>query len=458
MIKFFKGIFERSRITRNTTPKIIAILVAIVFYIFVMGEVNPEVEKKLNNLQVELLNKEELDNLGLVFIDQNEFTVDVRVLGKKTELPQISLDDIKVSADLSGAKQGENSIVLDVSKPVNVEIKDVTPQQIIVRLDKIVQSQKPVEIVYKGSPAKGYEIGEHGITPDEILIEGPQTKVESVAKVVAEVDVAGAKENIRKNVPPRAVDSQGNDIVGVEVKAESVNVHLSVLKLKNVAITHDIKGEVKDGYKITKIEIEPANVTLKAKEGIVNGITEVSTKSINVDGLDSTLETEINLNLPSYIETPSLQGLPKIRIEVEKIETKEFTFKANQISVTNLKNTLTTNIGKLDKDIKVKISDVGSVLDEVRRSDLELKLDLGGLDEGTHTMLLDLNKSGRYENIEIEPKEIEIQIYNKDEVEEVDAIGDGDSIPEETNEIPNDDTNEETNEEEIDEPKETSDR
>ncbi len=46
MIKFLKGIFERSKITRNTAPKIIAILVSIVFYIFVMGEVNPEVEKK----------------------------------------------------------------------------------------------------------------------------------------------------------------------------------------------------------------------------------------------------------------------------------------------------------------------------------------------------------------------------------------------------------------------------
>jgi len=347
---------------------------------------------------------------------------------------------------------------LDVSKPVNVEIKDVTPQQIIVRLDKIVQSQKPVEIIYKGKPAKGYEIGEQGITPDEILIEGPQSKVESVAKVVAEVDVAGAKENIRKSVPARAVDSQGNDIVGVKVKTKDVNVHLSVLKLKNVAIKPMTKGEIKDGYKITKIEIEPANITLKAKEGIVNNIEEVLTKTINVDGLDATLVAEVNLDLPKYIETPSLQGLPKIRVEVEKIETKEFTFKANQISVTNLKNTLTTNVGKLDNNIKVKISDVGSILDEVRRSDLELIIDVGGLDEGIHIILLNLNKSGRYENIEIAPEEIEIQIYNKDEVDTVEA---SDEITDETNEVPNDETNEETDNEtneETNDPTETNDR
>lgn len=444
MIKFLKGLFERSKMTRNTAPKIIAILVSIVFYIFVMGEVNPQVEKKLNNLQVELLNKEELENQGLVFIDQNEFTVDVKIAGKKTELPKISIDDIKISADLSGAKQGENFRKLQVSNPVNVEIKDITPQQIIVRLDKIVQSQKPVEIVYKGNTAKGYEIGEHGVTPDEILIEGPESKVESVAKVIAEVDVEGSNENIRKNVPVRAVDSQGKDIVGVQVKTENVNVHLSMLKLKNVGIKPVIEGEVKKGYKITKTESNPANTTLRAKEGIIENIDEIPTKTINVDGLDSTLVTEANLDLPKYIETPYLQNLPEISVIVEKIETKEFTFKANQISVNNLKNTLTTNVGKLDKDIKIKISDVRSVLEEVKRSDLELIVDVAGLDSGTHTMLLNLNKSGRYENIEIAPGEIEIEIYKKDEAEATETIGE--SI-EETDEETNDDTDRENNEE-----------
>lgn len=433
MSKFFKGLFERSKITRNTTPKIASILFSIVFYIFVMGEVNPEVEKSLNNLKVELLNMEELENSGLVFKDQSEFTVDVKIAGKKSDLTKVSLDDIKISADLSGAKQGDNIKVLDVRNPVNIEIKEMTPQQINVRLDKIVQTQKPVEIVYNGEPAKGYQVGSYEITPNEILIEGPASKIESVVKVIAEIDVEGAKENIRKNVPIKAVDGQGKDIIGVDVKTENANVYLSLVKLKNVPITPIIDGTVKEGYKITNVEIDPANTTVRAKEGIVNGVTEILTKSINVDELSSTLETEVNLDIPKYIETPYLQGLPSVRIEVEKIETKEFTFKADEISVNNLDDKLTTNIGELDQEIKVKISDVRSVLEDVKRSDLELILDAGGLEEGIYTLVLQLNKSGRYENIEIAPQEIEIEVYNKSErqlIEEANAPID----EEETNE------------------------
>lgn len=430
MIKFFKGLFERSKMARNTTPKIASILFAIVFYIFVMGEVNPDVEKNLNNLKVELLNIEELENSGLEFKDQNEFIVNVKIAGKKNDIAKVSLDDIKVSADMSGAKQGENIRVINVTNPVNIEIKEMSQRQINVRLDKIIQSQKTVEIVYNGDLAKGYQVGSYEILPNEILVEGPSSKIESVVKVVAEIDVEGAKKNIRKSVPIKAVDGQGKDIIGIVVKTENVNVHLSLVKLKNIPIKPIITGNVKEGYKITGVEINPANTTVRAKEGVVNGFTEILTKSINVDDLDSTLVTEVNLDLPKYIETPYLQGLPEVRVEVEKIETKEFTFEANQISVSNLKNTLTTNIGELDQDIKVKISDVRSVLEEVKRSDLELIIDADGLEEGIYTLLLKLNKSGRYENIEITPEEIEIEVYNKSDrepIEEVDGPTDGET-------------------------------
>lgn len=419
MIKFLRGLFESSRLSRNTTPKLVSILFAIVLYIYVMGEVNPEIEKELNNIKVNILNKEEVENSGLVFIDQNEFTVNVKVSGKKNELYKISPDDIKVSADLSGAKQGENIKTLQVSKPVNIEIKEISPQQINVRLDKIVKTQKTVEIIENGTPKRGYETGPPQITPDEILIEGPETKVQSVAKVIGEINVEGINENIRRNVPVKAVDSQGKDVIGVEVETKNANVFLPVLKMKNVAIKPIITGKPKEGYKITKIEVKPKNVALRGKESIINNIKEVYTKPINVDDLDATLVASSNLVIDKNIETPYLQDLPQIRVEVEKIETKEFTFKANQISVNNLNDTLTTNIGKLEHDIKVKISEVRSILEEVKRSDLELIIDAGGLETGTHILDLKLNKDRIYENIEINPKDIEIEILEKKDEEDM---------------------------------------
>lgn len=432
MVKFLKGLFESSKLSRNTTPKLVSVIFAIVLYMFVMGEVNPEEERPLNNLKVELLNKEELENSGLVFIDQNEFTVNVKIAGKKNELPKISPDDIKVSADLSNAKEGENIIILKVSNPVNVEIKEMAPQQINVRLDKIVQGQKNVEVIPKGSPVRNYVVGKYRTTPDSVLIEGPKSRVNLVAKVVAEIDVEGIKDNIRKDVPIKAVDSQGEDVIGVDVKTNNVNVYLSMLKLKNVPIKPNIQGAVREGYKITKVEVTPENITLKGEENKIDGISEIFTKNISVEELDTALVTQVNLDLPEALEAPYLQDLPEIYVGVEKIETKEFTFKGSEISANNLKNTLTTNIGELNQDIKVKISDVRSVLEKVNRNDLELIIDAEGLDVGTYTFKLNLNKNGSYEDIEILPQEIEIQLLNKEDLEVT-----NETIDEDTNEVNN---------------------
>lgn len=424
MNKFLRGLFESSKLSRNTTPKLVSILFAIVLYIYVMGEVNPEDYISKENVKVNLLNVEELQSSGLVIIDQNDYTVDVRITGKRNELKKISLDDIKISADLRGFPKGVNSIPLDVSKPANIEV-EISPQQIKVRLDKIVQRQKPVEITEKGSPAKNYIIGAKKITPEEILVEGPESRVESVTKVVGEISVEGAKATIRNNIPVRAVDNEGKDVIGVEVKTKNVNVMLPMQKLKNVDIKHVISGKPKEGYKITNIDISPKTVTIKGKEDIIDNINEIFTKVINVDELDSTLVTEVNFVQDKNIEMPYLQALPEVRIEVEKIETKEFTFKANQVSINNLKDVLSTNIGELSDDIKVKISDVRSVLEEVKRSDLELIIDAEGLDEGIYILDLQLNKNLIYENIEITPHSIEIEIFDKkNETEAVNEIND----------------------------------
>ncbi len=180
--------------------------------------------------------------------------------------------------------------------------------------------------------------------------------------------------------------------------------YVPILRVKNVDIKPQIIGTVKEGYKITKIEVDPAVVTLKGKDKEIESYSEVLTEKINVEGLDTTLTARANLKLSKNIQTPYLDEIPKVIVTVEKIETKEFTFNTNEVSVNNLNYTLTTNIGKLDRDIKVKISDVRSVLEAVKKNDLELVINAAGLKEGTYTIPVTLNRG----------VEFQIEIYKKE--------------------------------------------
>ncbi len=421
MIKFLRGLFERSRFSRNTTPKIISILFAVVLWLYVMGEVNPETVKVLNNVQVQLLNEEELRNSGLIIIDQEDFTVNMRIAGRRNEILQLEKDDIKVSADLRGFQQGVNSIPLEVSQPVNLSIEEIQPQQIKVRLDKIVQRQKPVQITIDGTPTSGYEKGDLVVTPSEVLVEGPESRVNSVTKVVGEIDISDKTENVRTDVPVKAVDSDEKEAIGVEVKTKYVNAYLPILKVKNVEVIPQVIGEVKDGYKITNIDVQPKVIRLKGREDILESINNINTQTINIDEIDQTLVTDVNLILPAQVETPSLGKLPKITIEVEKIESKEFIFNATEISINNLDDEFTTNIGQLDQDINVKISDVRSTLADIKRNDLEPVIDAGKIEgEGTYNVEIKINKSIAFESIEIIPNKIDIEVSKKENYDDLD--------------------------------------
>ncbi len=185
-----------------------------------------------------------------------------------------------------------------------------------------------------------------------------------------------------------------------------------------MTITPDLAGEIKEGYKITSIDVTPKIVALRGKEEIVNQYNEVLTQTINLDELDQTLITKVNLVLPDDIETPKMTDLPEITINIEPIESKEFTFNASQISVNNLKDVLTTNIGELEDDIKVNISDVRSVLAGITRNDMELVIYATDLNEGSHTVDITVNTDIPIELIEILPNRIQIEVYKK-EVENI---------------------------------------
>lgn len=436
MADFLRGLFEKSKISRNTTPKIIAGLFAIVLWLYVMSEVNPETNITLNDLQVELLNVEEIKDSGLVVIGQEDFTVNARISGRRNEVYKVSRDDIRITADLRGFQQGVNSIPLEISQPVNVTSVEISPQQIKVNLDKVVKNQKTVEIEAKGDTELGYDVGDMVITPNEVLVEGPESKVNSVAKVIGEIDIEKAKKNIRANIPIKAVDKEGNVINGVNVKTTYVNVFAPIQKVRNVTIKPQIEGQVRDGYKITGIEVAPKLVLLKGKEEVVQSYSEVLTQPLNIDDLDHTIKSKVNLILPENIETPQLTDLPEITVNVEKIESKEFTFAPNQISVNNLRDTLTTNIEELDLSIKVKVNDVRSVLEDLKRSDLEVVIDAGELERGIHRVDINVNTDIPINDIEIIPAQIDIEIQDKNTENDVEE-----AINQNTDNTNNRDTN-----------------
>lgn len=412
MINYFKQLVGRINLGRNTTPKLVSLLFAIVLYIFVMGEINPEETRKYDNVHVQLLNLEELEREDLILIDQKDYAVEATVTGTRDDLSKISQEDLHITADLRGFKEGVSSIPLDIGEISNVKVK-VSPMQIKVRLDEIVQRKKSVEIRTNGAPSEHFIASIIEANPTEIIVEGSKMKVETIDKIVGEVSLTDLTDDINRDVALRAIDSEGNDVIGVELKTPKVNVNIIIDSIKNVDIEVPITGKVKSGYKLVSVETSPKSLSIKGKYDLIQGLKTVMTEPINIEGLSQTVTKKVNLNLPEGVAPAYITDPISIAIKVEKIETKEFNYKARQILINNLDDELNTDISSNDSDVKVIISDVRSVLDKVKWSDLQLTIDAKDLPDGNYDLAPKLLNAGSYIKVNIVPATINVNVKSK---------------------------------------------
>ncbi len=412
-----KGYKENSSFfSRNTGPKIVSIIFALVMWLYVMGEVNPEVIEEWKNVEVQLLNVQEMAQNGLVILGDDNFTVNVKVKGKRNELYKVNSSDIAVKADIRGFRKGVNSVPIEYTAPTSIDIEEINPKEIKVTLDEIITKQKPVIVKIVGKTTEGYEPSKPSVSPGEVIIEGPETIVNTVDSVIVNVNVGDKSEDIKNKLPLTAVNSQGKEVIGINIRESLVEVRLPIYKVKEVPILVKFEGEPKENYKITNFATTTSAILIKGPQSIVDKVNEIKTEPVNINGLEETVTQEIKLQLPSGIETPYLTEPPSIILTVEEIIKKEFEYSKDQIGLNGLNEKYIIDISSVPDSIKVEVVGVENVMKNFEKEDFQLYLNLKDLLEGKYSANLQYNLSIKADKITINPNKVDFVIKKDEEL------------------------------------------
>ncbi|WP_168198354.1 CdaR family protein [Crassaminicella thermophila] len=410
---------------RNTTAKMISIVFAIVMWLYVMGEVNPQSIIELTNVEVQLLNLQDLEQSGLIVVGQKDFTVNVKIGGRRNDIYKIRPQDIVARADLRGFHKGVNSVPVEISTPANASIVDLSPKQIKITLDEVVKRQKIVMVQPIGMSAEGFEPDKASISPSEVIVEGPESLVNTVTMVIADVNVADKEADVIQRIPVKAVNREGKEVNGVEVKNKYVDVKLPILRIKEVPIVISYEGKVKEGFKITSKILSQDKVIVKGRKEIIEGITEIKAKPVNINQLDKSIKKEIDLVLPDGISIPYLEKKPTVFISVEKIEDKTFTFSKEEVKIENLKKDYVADLSKFPEKINFHVYAIESMIDKIHKEDIKLFIDGKDLEEGLYVIDIQYDLSKKVEKVEMIPEEVDLIIESIKLNEEADIEGNG---------------------------------
>ena len=279
---------------KNLTAKIIALIMAINLWVFVMNEQNPPVETSMD-IPLEVRN---LSN-SVIAVDIPE-SVRVKVRGPRTLIIGLSPKDIKSYVDLKGLADGGNTAKVNTAIPANFELVEVSPEKINFRLDTIASRQLPVEAKIVGTPAAGVVVGKITYSVPAVTVKGPSELLNTVSKVLATVDVSGQTTDFTINAPLSLVDENGKKVEGLTVSPGNVSISLAVTPIvhkKVVDVKLNIVGILAKGLTLNQISTNPEKVEISGDDKVLGKTDFIFTEPVNLATIDKDTALEVKLQL-----------------------------------------------------------------------------------------------------------------------------------------------------------------
>jgi YbbR domain-containing protein len=140
----------------------------------------------------------------LVMTRKSTPEVNIRVLGPRAALRDISARDMEYAVNVEGAKPGKAVYLVDETllvMPQGARILSRSPATIELEFER--KSRKSVRVTadLEGEPAVGFVFTEVEIDPPRVWLEGARSKVLRLSEVMTEtIDVAGLSEPLEREL------------------------------------------------------------------------------------------------------------------------------------------------------------------------------------------------------------------------------------------------------------------
>lgn len=381
---------KKETLKHNFGSKILSLLFGIFIWVVIINSQNPLDTKKFT-IPVEIQNETALSNVGKTYEIEKGSNVEVKVTAPRNVLDKLESKDIKAYADLNKlsytyAVPIEAKIISNASNQCSINTNNATMQ---LKLDEMVELTLDLQLESYGNCRNGYYLTELSSNTKEIRIQGSESVLKTIDKVIAKVPINNEKEDFTLTRTIEIYDKNGAKLNNDDfvLSASEVIVNGTILPLKNIPIKINLTNENSDEYKLISIESDLKNLSVAGtREDLesFDGITiDLDMKN---EQISENLIKTLNLSdyLPERIYLADNNKRINISMKYEISVTKEFEISTNDIQIENLND----DFKCIFKNDIFKLNFKGNEddINQLNMKNLKFSIDLNKLNKGNYNL------------------------------------------------------------------------
>lgn len=184
-------------IFQNLSYKLLAVAIALLLWAFAQGtsenEIGFDIPIVFNGVPE-----------SLVIVDKSADEVNLRVMGSKAALRNLSPGDLEYVVDVSGAKRGVADYDIELSRlelPRGAQPVARSPSRVQVEFERRGSKVVRVRPDLEGQPLEGFAVAGVEVEPAGVRITGARSEVLRLNEVLTEtIDVNGLNRSVEREV------------------------------------------------------------------------------------------------------------------------------------------------------------------------------------------------------------------------------------------------------------------
>ena len=377
----------KKSLTNNIGLKLLAFIFAFMLWLLVVNIDDPVDTKTFDDIPVSIEYTEVVtqDQRSYQVLDGTD-TVNVTVSATRSVLEKISAENIVATADMRELYL-ESQIPIEITIPgYEFETATASPRNVQVKIEQNKSDTFPITVTTTGTVRDGYVLGNVQADPERVTVNGPESVIDQISKVVAEVNVSGLSSDSSIDAVLTYYDEDNNEISAEQLAnnlgTTGVKVNVILYHTARIPVTVDTSEvTAADGYSISEVTWTPEEIQLAGEKEVLDALEEIRIPADAIDITSISQRTEKTVDITPYL--PEGTRLVDengnnilVTARVAREGTKSFDIPVGSITVNNLDDALTVSGYGSGDDLEVHIGGPQEQLNSLELSDLAVSIDL----------------------------------------------------------------------------------